>query len=588
VVDISRPWVVDSPLSRRFPVYTRANVGEVSPHVATPLFFSLIGGPPSEAEWIEALVEFGAFDAEELLPDVPWDRDGADPRIVIQGMIHGYIYLNLSNLRVFGARMPGASPELMDRTYLGDTKAPAYVAHPDDAKPEYTERILATVGRVFADKHRDDVMIEDRDLAYGLRRERPDLDQLSDAELVARTRYILAPERYGRVLRKHLRLVYEGSILSGALDEAVAKLGDPSLTMTLTAGLGNIASAAPSNAIWDLARQVKASPALTAEFDKGVAELGDRLRASNDADVTAFVEKFDEFLYEFGSRSTNEWDPGAETWETHQYLPLGMIDRMRLQNDAKNPRQQSRRLAEEREAKVAELKTQLDPEAWAGLEALVNSNMVYLAAREQSKTNTIRVLQEARLPLIVLGRRLAERGIFNRPDDIQMILSEELEDMVEDPQRFKPLIAERLEWRDALSDLEPPFIIDGEIPPIATWAKRKDPAVERAGSGDVLSGIGACPGVATGKARVITDPSAAADLEPGEILVAPMTDPGWTPLFTSAEAVVVNVGASMSHAAIVSRELGIPCVLNVKFATKRIADGTTITVDGAAGTVTIG
>ena len=103
MVDISRPWVIDSPLSTRFPVYTRANVGEVSPGVAAPLFWSMIGGPPSEKPWKEALREFGAFDEDEF-------RNGKDD-IDIQGMLHGYVYLNLSNLRVFGARMPGASPE---------------------------------------------------------------------------------------------------------------------------------------------------------------------------------------------------------------------------------------------------------------------------------------------------------------------------------------------------------------------------------------------------------------------------------------------------------------------------------------------
>lgn len=69
--------------------------------------------------------------------------------------------------------------------------------------------------------------------------------------------------------------------------------------------------------------------------------------------------------------------------------------------------------------------------------------------------------------------------------------------------------------------------------------------------------------------------------------MAPVTDPGWTPLFTSDEAVVVNVGSPLSHAAIVSRELGIPAVLAVEQATKRIKDGTLITVDGTAGTVTV-
>ena len=116
MVDISRPWIVDTPLSERWPVYTRANVGEVSPNVTTPLMWSMIGGPPAEREWKQALVEFGAFDIDEFRPDV----------IDIQGLVHGYVYLNLSNMRTFGARMPGATPDLMDRTYLGDRQAPAF------------------------------------------------------------------------------------------------------------------------------------------------------------------------------------------------------------------------------------------------------------------------------------------------------------------------------------------------------------------------------------------------------------------------------------------------------------------------------
>ena len=76
-------------------------------------------------------------------------------------------------------------------------------------------------------------------------------------------------------------------------------------------------------------------------------------------------------------------------------------------------------------------------------------------------------------------------------------------------------------------------------------------------------------------------------LEPGEILVAPLTDPSWTPLFVAAEGVVVDVGAVMSHAVIVSRELGIPCAVSVTDATRRIPDGALIEVDGSTGTVTI-
>ncbi|MFC9556349.1 PEP-utilizing enzyme [Rhodococcus sp. NPDC056960] len=576
--DITRPWVVDNELSTRWPVYTRGNVGEVSSTVATPLFWSMIGGPPSEREWQQALAEFGAFDIDEF-------REGV---IDIQGLVHGYVYLNLSNMRTFGARMPGATPDLMDRTYLGDREAPAYVPHPDDQRPEYTDRILATVQRVMSETGRPDIE-EHRKTAEKLRSARPDYSSMSEADLVAYQRMVMR-EYYPMFTRTHLRMVYEGSIVTGALEDAVAPFADPGLAVRLTAGLGNIASAAPNHAMWTLGRTVRQSPNLTALFEQGVASLDERLRAATDPEITDFVAAFDEFLYEFGSRSTQEWEANARTWEAFPSIPLGMIDRMRLQDEDKNPVQQSKRLREERELCVAQMRDTLadQPEQLAKLEAALQSVSVYSPAREQSKTNTIRVLHEARLPMAELGRRYADLGIFDRPDDIVMVREDELDDLVADPRSFHNLIVERWAWFDQLSALEPPFIVEaGKIPPVTEWPKKSDPGAETAVSGDVLTGLPACTGVATGVARVITDPEDAPDLEPGEILVAPLTDPGWTPIFTSAAAVVVNVGSSMSHAAIVSRELGIPCVLGVRQATKRIEDGMVLTVDGGAGTVTV-
>jgi phosphoenolpyruvate synthase/pyruvate phosphate dikinase len=103
----------------------------------------------------------------------------------------------------------------------------------------------------------------------------------------------------------------------------------------------------------------------------------------------------------------------------------------------------------------------------------------------------------------------------------------------------------------------------------------------------VLSGAPASAGVARGRARVVTDPGNIADFQPGEILVAPQTDPSWTPLFMVSAGVVVGTGSMASHAMIVSRELGIPCVAGVQGATLRIADGAVIEVDGSTGSVTV-
>ncbi len=90
-----------------------------------------------------------------------------------------------------------------------------------------------------------------------------------------------------------------------------------------------------------------------------------------------------------------------------------------------------------------------------------------------------------------------------------------------------------------------------------------------------------------GRARVILDPSDPRELEPGDVLIAPNTDPAWTPLFMACGAVVVNVGAAISHAIIVSRELGLPCVVSATDATSRIPDGSLIEVNGDTGAVKI-
>jgi pyruvate,water dikinase len=109
-------------------------------------------------------------------------------------------------------------------------------------------------------------------------------------------------------------------------------------------------------------------------------------------------------------------------------------------------------------------------------------------------------------------------------------------------------------------------------------------AVAEEGGG--LRGAPASPGVYSGRARVILDP-AGARLEPGEVLVAPSTDPGWTPLFLTAGALVMEMGGMMSHGSVVAREYGIPAVVGALGATAAIETGQRITVDGGRGVVSI-
>ena len=205
------------------------------------------------------------------------------------------------------------------------------------------------------------------------------------------------------------------------------------------------------------------------------------------------------------------------------------------------------------------------------------------------KNAAIRSVHEAKLAMMELGARMVTVGAIDDPQQLFMVTESELDDFIADPISMRDTILERDKDFAYLHEVEPPYIVDGRvgIPPISEWPKRGLSKSDPAEVGEVLQGSAGSPGIATGTARVILNPNDASSLQPGDVMIAPTTDPAWTPLFMTASAVVVNVGAVASHAAIVSRELGIPCAVSVADATDRIRDGSTITVDGSTGTVTI-
>jgi rifampicin phosphotransferase len=302
------------------------------------------------------------------------------------------------------------------------------------------------------------------------------------------------------------------------------------------------------------------------------------------------VAAFDDFLAEYGSRGPNEWDVMAETWETRPALALALVDRMRHLPDEQAPAAGAARLAAARRRLSEDVGAALagNDDAVAQFNAAVASAAVFVPGRERSKTNIIRVIGEVRVALRELGRRAVERGQLGEPADLCLLFEDELRALtVGEPTDVSAIVERRAAYHRWLRSLDPPFIIDGRPPPITTWPPRSEHHAAKAEVGDQLQGVPGCPGTARGRACVVLDPADPAVLEGGDILVAPVTDPAWTPLFVPAAGVVVDVGAPLSHAIIVSRELGVPCAVSVTDATKRIPHGATIEVDGSTGTVTV-
>jgi rifampicin phosphotransferase len=575
-----RHYVTDTDLSERFPLYTRANVGEVFPDPVTPL-------TSDTALW---LAELGWRDA--------WDRMGAfelsefpDDQFCQIGVVGGYCYLNASLIRLFGERAPGLSWRDMDAQFFGAQPGiPDYVEQPGDARPDLTEKIGATFAWVFTKHsvHDIDELTEHRAMTKQLRADRPDLTLLSDRELWDRYTAMLPSHRL--LFGQHLFTTYMATVPVGVISGVATAVGRPDLVLPIMAGIGNVDSAEPSHAMWALGRQVAASTALTSAFAAGVPGLLNRLRADQSADAASFLSAFDAFLYEFGSRGPNEWEARSPSWETRPELALSAIDRMRLSAPEQAPSSQHAVRAAEREAAASALLAMVagDPATHGQLAAAIACSRAWLPGRERSKTNNIRLIHEMRMTLRELGRRNVERGAFDEVEDFGFVRLAEAEELLMNPAALTARIRERREAYAHLLAVEPPFVFVGEpVNGPSEWRRRDSGDVERLASGDTLQGMPGCPGAAEGRARVILDSNDPTALEPGDILVAPITDPSWTPLFVPAAAVVVDVGAPLSHAIIVSRELGIPCVISATDATRRIPDGAHIRVDGSTGAVTI-
>lgn len=569
-------WITDWEPSERFPVYTRANAGEVMPGPSSPLNWNLVWEQGAALGWGDGTEKWGSFDRQEYDPERP----------DFVGCFGGYFYVNMSAIRVVGERTPGTSAAAMDEAFLGGhPDAPPYVPHPDDAKPEYADRINESVTWLLTAGDFPELR-DDRETVRALRANRPDLAEVGDADLVARARSVTPLLR--SLFVPYYVMGTASSLGLGMLGALCADI-DPTLPGRILSGIGQVDGTLPALAMWDLSRLVADSEELTALFDGGVGDADELLTAlSRSPGGQDFVARFDEFIAEHGARGPGEWDIRNPTWETDPLLALVAIERMRLAPDEMGPTTRAAGASADAEQALGELRAALagNEEALATVDIAVAAAALHVPAREATKLTYMLAVHEVRMAVRELGKRAVERGYLDRPTQVTMLLDEELDDFVQDPEALAETVKAREQQYLELEGLQEPFILDGSVPPISSWPKRvtdSDPA----SPGDVLTGLPGSPGTATGRARVITDPADPRGLEPGEILVAPLTDPAWTPLFLSAAAVVVDVGAAMSHAVIFSRELGVPCVASLTGGSTRIPDGALIAVDGATGVVEI-
>lgn len=298
-----------------------------------------------------------------------------------------------------------------------------------------------------------------------------------------------------------------------------------------------------------------------------------------------FITALTQFLSTHGHRALKEFELNSVRWEEDPSPVLGMVRNYLLVDT--NLEQADNSIKAQREFLMQQVRNKLQAQPCENLgnprtrliEVLIEQTKYYMKLRENSRFYHIMAFYAVRLKVLKIEQELLNKKVMKCKDDIFYLRWNEI----------AKLQTGESDWADVEDTIRArrmEHIRRGKMMPPKTIGIDIE-ETEEYDDGKTLSGQGASPGSYEGIARVIMDPATNNEIEPGEILIAPYTDPAWTPLFLTANAAVIEVGSYLSHAGTIAREYGMPCVVDVANCTSKITTGMRIAVDGSNGKVTI-
>ncbi|MHC4643283.1 MAG: PEP-utilizing enzyme, partial [Planctomycetota bacterium] len=359
---------------------------------------------------------------------------------------------------------------------------------------------------------------------------------------------------------------------------------DGSTANSLLAGAGDMDDAVAGLDLWRLAVAADAAPQVRELIlsDADFSEIEPELAKFDSG--KEFLKNWNGFMQRHGHHCRAELEIYTPRWaETPDYI-LRLVRNYISQIGKTDPVQNAAKLARQRKKLEQQCRKKLkNPIKRIIFNHLLNRSQQGSVFRENVKSEAIKLVVSLRKMLLEIGKKLTDKGVLKNQDDVFFLRLEELESVARDKADFnvRQVIADRRTEYDRNSLISPPDVIFGKFDPDNYVPESVDTDV------DILTGLPVSPGVVTGKARVILRADADQQVLAGEILVAPFTDPGWTPYFVTAAAIVMDQGGILSHGSIVAREYGIPAVVNVGSGTEIIKTGQTIEVDGNQGIVKI-
>ena len=404
---------------------------------------------------------------------------------------------------------------------------------------------------------------------------RRDVSALSNEELIEEMRLLARPEcrrlRYGLQLEMVAMGVYEAAVR--------AFKNHPRALALIATGIPANPTTQISISIDQLA---EAAGPLSDTFLEPLSTENLLKKLKTTPDGVDWLSGFQRFLERFGHRGPMEFDMGATRWSEDPKMIVELIrENLRSSSSRENVKARMARLGVERDEALKEAVADSSPWRRPIMRVLARMVELYMPLREAPKHYAVMVFQRMRQAALELGSRLARDGVINAPDEVFFLEWPELQVLA----RGKPpdadlpeKIRERQEqYVRFKAERAPGFLRSDGVPVI------EGPSQETSEDG-TLCGTPASAGQAAGPVRILREPDPLAMRE-GDVIVMEFADPGWTPLFPRASAVVMEVGGLMCHAAVVAREMGIPAVFGVSGATRILTDGQRVSVDGTLGIV---
>jgi phosphohistidine swiveling domain-containing protein len=521
-------WDVLHAMSRPNWHWSRGNIGEALPGVLTPLSWSLweVAADGSARAAFRAI---GAADSAEAV--VPTDRS----RRCIRAF-YGRAAAQLEFLCEMGDRVPGTSASAIAEHVFGEVPQGIVDRKTRRRYPVIAAKLPWTVGRAPSVLRR---AAADSEVWW---REQTGIAPRLSLEESSRV-FVGAAERFRRAVALQATVLFcVVQPVYDALGRLVATAQIADLT-ALASGYGSVPETAVVADLWRASR---------GEIDFAQIARGHGFHGPREAELSATV------------------------WREDDTPLLGVVREYAAMGYDRCPLERERHLSDQRQSFEREIVVALPRPARPLAQWLLRTAARVVPLRGIAKDSYLQAVDVMRASARRVGELLAIDGVLSEPEDVFFLTDAEL---VGPPRsEVRDLIRRRRERHDYYLSVDIPTHWLGNPEPLA--------AINDADAPGNLMGLGVSPGVVEGVARVLTEPSFE-DLEPGAILVTPATDPSWSSVMFISSALVVDIGGALSHAAIVARELGIPCVVNTLQGTRTIRTGDRCRVDGASGAVTI-